>query len=172
MPQDLLVLRDAVRVMILRELRALDREIAAYPDDRSLWQTPAGITNSAGTLVLHLAGNLRHFIGTALGKSSYKRNRDAEFSTKDLSREQLRSEVRSTISDLENAFDKITVAQLRAPYPLLIQERQVRTVDWLVHLSAHLGYHLGQIDYHRRLLTVNPQAADAVSVREIPEFNG
>jgi uncharacterized damage-inducible protein DinB len=170
--QDLLVLRDAVRVMILRELRALDREIVAYPDDRSLWETPPGITNSAGTLVLHLAGNLRYFIGTALGKSEYKRNRDAEFSTKDLSREQLGAEVRATISDLERAFNKITVAQLQAPYPLLIQERRVRTADWLVHLSAHIGYHLGQIDYHRRLLTPNPQAADAVSVREIPEYQG
>jgi uncharacterized damage-inducible protein DinB len=172
MPQDLLVLRDAVRTMILRELRTLDREIAAYPDDRSLWQTPAGITNSAGTLVLHLAGNLRHFIGTALGKSDYKRNRDAEFSTKDLSREQLRAEVQATISDLEKAFDKITAAQLESPFPLLIQERRVRTVDWLVHLSSHIGYHLGQIDYHRRLLTPNPPAADAVSVREIPEYDG
>jgi uncharacterized damage-inducible protein DinB len=170
--QDLLVVRDAVRVMILRELRTLDREIAAYPDDRSPWQTPPGITNSAGTLVLHLAGNLRHFIGIALGKSEYKRNREAEFSTKDLSREQLRAEVQATISDLKRAFDKTTVAQLESPYPLLIQERRVRTVDWLVHLSAHIGYHLGQIDYHRRLLTPNPQAADAVSVREIPEYNG
>jgi len=158
--------------MILRELRTLDREIAAYPDDRSLWQTPAGITNSAGTLVLHLAGNLRHFIGAVLGKSEYKRNRDAEFSTKDLSREQLRAEVQATISDIERAFDKITVAQLESPYPILIQERRVRTVDWLVHLSAHIGYHLGQIDYHRRLLTPNSQAAEAVSVREVPEYNG
>jgi len=89
-----------------------------------------------------------------------------------LSREQLRAEVRATISDLESAFEKIAVAQLESPYPLLIQERRVSTVDWLVHLSAHLGYHLGQIDYHRRLLTPNPQAADAVSVREIPEYNG
>lgn len=158
--------------MILRELRALDREIAAYPDDRSLWQAPAGITNSGGTLVLHLAGNLRHFIGTVLGKSEYKRNRDAEFSTKDLSREQLRAEVRATISDLDAAFDKITVTQLESAYPILIQERRVRTVDWLVHLSAHIGYHLGQIDYHRRLLTPNAQTADTVSVREIPEYNG
>ena len=141
-----------------------------YQHDRSLWQTPAGITNSAGTLVLHLAGNLRHFIGAVLGKPEYKRNRDAEFSTKDLSREQLRAEVQATISDLERAFDKITSAQLESPYPILIQERRVRTVDWLVHLSVHIGYHLGQIDYHRRLLTPNPEAADAVSVREIPEY--
>jgi uncharacterized damage-inducible protein DinB len=171
LPQDLLILRDAVRVMLLRELRALDREIAAYPDDQSLWQTPAGISNSAGTLVLHLAGNLRHFIGAALGESGYIRNREAEFSTKDLSREELQAEVRATITDLERALDGITAAQLEAPYPLIIQDRRVRTADWLVHLSVHLGYHLGQIDYHRRLLTSDPQAADVVSIRELPDLN-
>jgi uncharacterized damage-inducible protein DinB len=166
------ILRDALRVMLLRELRALDREIAAYPDDESVWQTPPGISNSAGTLVLHLAGNLRHFIGAALGESGYVRNRDAEFSTRDLSRDELRAEVQATIADVDRALDRIGTAQLEVPYPLLIRERRVRTADWLVHLSVHLGYHLGQIDYHRRLLTPNPQAADVVSIRELPEYEG
>ena len=172
MPQDLLIFRDALRVVLLRELRALDREIAAYPDDQSVWKTPPGISNSAGTLVLHLAGNLRHFIGAALGESGYVRNRDAEFSTQGLSREELRAHVSATITDLELALDRITAAQLEAPYPLLIQDRRVRAADFLVHLSVHLGYHLGQIDYHRRLLTPNPEAADAVSVRELSEYEG
>jgi uncharacterized damage-inducible protein DinB len=156
--------------MLLRELRALDREIAAYPDDQSLWQTPSGISNSAGTLVLHLAGNLRHFIGATLGETGYVRNRAAEFFTKNLSREELRAEVRATSADLDRALDSITAAQLEAPYPLLIQDRRVRTADWLVHLSVHLGYHLGQIDYHRRLLTPNLQTVDVVSIRELPEY--
>ena len=82
--ENLLLLRDALRVMILRELRALDREIAAYPDDDSIWLTPPGISNSTGTLVLHLTGNLRHFIGTVFGKTGYVRNREAEFATKNL----------------------------------------------------------------------------------------
>jgi len=172
LPQDLLILRDAVRVMLLRELRALDREIAAYPDDRSLWLTPSGISNSAGTLVLHLAGNLRHFIGATLGESGYVRNREVEFSIKGLSRDELRAHVSATIADLERALDRITASQLEAPYPLLIQERRVRTADWLVHLSVHLGYHLGQIDYHRRLITTNPEAANVVSVHELPEYEG
>ena len=156
--------------MLLRELHALDREIAAYPDDRSMWQTPAGISNSAGTLTLHLSGNLRHFIGAALGETGYVRNRDAEFSKKDLSREELRAEVQTTIADLDRALGRIDVTQLEAPYPLLLQGRRVSAADFLVHLCAHLGYHLGQIDYHRRLLTPNPQTVDAVSIRELPEY--
>jgi uncharacterized damage-inducible protein DinB len=168
--ENLLVLRDALRVMLLRELRALDREIEAYPDDESVWETPHGISNSAGTLVLHLAGNLRHFIGAVLGESGYKRNREVEFSTKGLSRETLRAEVQATIGDLERALDRVGEAELLAPYPLLIAERRVGAADFLVHLAVHLGYHLGQIDYHRRLLTPNPRAADAMSIRELPGY--
>jgi len=168
--ENLLLLRDALRVMILRELRALDREIAAYPDDDSIWLTPPGISNSTGTLVLHLTGNLRHFIGTVFGKTGYVRNREAEFSTKNLSREKLRSEVQATIGELDLILDRLGEDQLVGPF--MFGERQVRTADSLVHLAVHLGYHLGQIDYHRRLLTSSSGAADAMSVRELPKFEG
>jgi len=168
--ENLLLLRDALRVMILRELRALDREIAAYPDDDSIWLTPPGISNSTGTLVLHLTGNLRHFIGTVFGKTGYVRNREAEFSTKNLSREKLRSEVQATIAELDLILDRLGEDQLVGPF--MFGERQVRTADSLVHLAVHLGYHLGQIDYHRRLLTSSSGAADAMSVRELPKFEG
>jgi uncharacterized damage-inducible protein DinB len=167
---DLLILRDALRVMLLRELRAIDRQIAAYPDDASVWQTPPGISNSAGTLALHAAGNLRHFIGAVLGNSGYVRNREAEFSTKGLSREALRAEVQAAITHLDRAFGSIGAAQLEVPYPLLVQERRVRTADFLAHLAVHLGYHLGQIDYHRRLLTPDPQAVAALSVAELAAY--
>lgn len=156
--------------MLLRELRAVDRQIAAYPDDASLWQTPAGISNSGGNLALHAAGNLRHFIGAVLGDSGYVRDRDAEFSSKGLSRDQLRAEVQAAIADIDRAFDRISAAQLEAPYPLLVRERRLRTADFLMHLAVHLGYHLGQIDYHRRILTPSPQGADAVSVLDLPAY--
>jgi len=168
--ENLLLLRDALRVMILRELRALDREIAAYPDDDSIWLTPPGISNSTGTLVLHLTGNLRHFIGTVFGKTGYVRHREAEFATKNLSREKLRSEVQVTIGELDLILDRLGEDQLVGPF--MFGERQVRTADSLVHLAVHLGYHLGQIDYHRRLLTSSSGAADAMSVRELPKFEG
>jgi uncharacterized damage-inducible protein DinB len=164
---NLLILRDAVRLMMVRDLRALDREIAAYPDDESLWLTPNGISNSAGNLALHMAGNLRHFIGAALGNNGYVRDRDAEFSRTGLSRFDLRQEVGAAISDLETAFDMIGPAQLESPYPLLIRERRINTADFLIHLAVHLGYHLGQLDYHRRLLTSEAQSVDAMSVLDL-----
>src|SRR5215213_2723590 len=119
-------MRDAIRTVMLRELRALDREIAAYPDDQSLWKLPDGISNSAGNLALHLAGNLRHFIGNVLGGSSYQRDRDAEFSIKGLSRDELRAIVATTMRELTDTFDRITDDQLDSEYPLVITDQRLR----------------------------------------------
>ena len=164
------VMRNALRVMIVRELWALDREIAAYPDDDSLWKTAPGISNSTGNLALHLAGNLRHFIGATMAGSGYVRNRAAEFSTAGLTREELRIQIRETIAELEVAFEKMTDGQLKEEFPLPIADRKVRAADFLLHLAVHLGYHLGQIDYHRRLLTDSSAAVDAMSIRELEEL--
>ena len=162
------LMRDAFRVILLRDLRALDREIAAYPDDASLWVTPPGITNSGGMLAQHLNGNLRHFIGTAFGKTGFVRDRDAEFATRDRTREQIRADIQQTITEVGNTLDKMSVDDFNGIFPVQIRDRSVRAADFLTHLAAHLGYHLGQIDYHRRLLTSSHSAADAVSVQEIP----
>jgi uncharacterized damage-inducible protein DinB len=157
----------ALKTIILRELRALDREIAAYPDDDSLWTTPAGAPNSAGNLALHLAGNLRHFIGATLAKTGYVRDRDSEFSSRGLSRAELRAIVSDTIAELSDAFDTITDDHLNAEYPIAIQDRKLRTSEFLVHLAVHLGYHLGQIDYHRRLSTSRTESVNTMSVKEL-----
>lgn len=170
MSQDPQLLRDALRALLLRELRALNREIAAYPDDQSIWETAPGITNSAGNLVLHISGNLRHFFGAVLGGSGYVRNRDAEFSPRGLSRLELIAEIEATIADVQHALDVLDASRLESAYPLPIGERRVRTAEFLVHLAVHLGYHLGQVDYHRRILTGSPQTVDTMSIRELTQI--
>ena len=162
---------EPVRSVMLRELRALDREIAAYPDDESVWKAPEGISNSAGNLALHMAGNLRHFIGGVLGGSGYVRDRDAEFKTTGLSRDELRAIVASTIDELSKAFDRITDEQLLREFPLPIMERRLRAFDFVTHLAVHLSYHLGQLDYHRRLLTPGAKTVDTVSPKELPQIS-
>jgi len=68
---------DLSRVLV-RDLRTLAAELDAYPDDASVWACPPGIPNAAGTLVLHVAGNLRHFVGARMGGTGYVRDRAAE----------------------------------------------------------------------------------------------
>jgi uncharacterized damage-inducible protein DinB len=166
MPSSLL---ESLRFLIVRDLTSLDQQVAAYPDDDSLWITAPGISNSAGNLVLHLTGNLRHFFGATFGKTGYVRDRAAEFATKGLSRDALRREIAAAIGEVESSIGRIDEAQLDRAYPLAIADRKVRTADFLTHLAVHLTYHLGQIDYHRRLLTPDPKPVENVSVKELPE---
>ena len=161
------VLLDSLRVLLRRDLRSLDAQIAAYPDDKSLWQVAPGIANSAGNLTLHLAGNLRHFLGTTLGGRAYVRDRAAEFSQTGLSRDELRQEIARTMEDVEAGLEAIGESGMNEVYPLPIAEQNVLTGEFLLHLAVHLTYHLGQIDYHRRLFTGNPVPVDNVSVKAL-----
>src|SRR5947208_15488920 len=107
----------ALRTVIVRDLRALGREIEAYPDDETLWRAMPGVANAGGTLALHLTGNLRHFIGTQLGRGSYVRDREAEFARRAMSRKELVAQVNATISELEHAFDALADARLATAFP-------------------------------------------------------
>ena len=164
-------LRDALRTTMTRELRAVKREIEAYPDDPSVWREVPGVPNTGGTLALHLAGNIQHFFGAILERDGYVRNRDAEFARRDVSRRELLAGIDAAIQSLERTLAAMTESRLATAYPEPIAKRSVATSQWLVHLAVHLAYHLGQIDYHRRAVTGDASGVDAVSVRELPELS-
>lgn len=141
--------------------------MAAYPDDGTVWKVPPGIANSAGTLVLHLCGNLRHFVGAVLGGTGYVRDRDLEFSRRDVTRGELTKELAAAQSDVAKTFSQLDQAALDRPYPQPVGGATVDTADFLVHLIAHLGYHLGQVDYHRRLVTGSNTTVGTVAPKEL-----
>lgn len=146
-------IRDTVLRLCIRDLTAMQREVAAYPDDASLWKVAPGIANSGGTLALHLVGNLRHFIGAVLGGTGYVRERDAEFGTRGLSRDVVVAELATALGDITRTLRSLDPAKLSAPFPQAFGELRAGTDVFLMHLVAHLAYHLGQTDYHRRLIT-------------------
>lgn len=158
----------AIRAVMVRELRALQRELEAYPDDELPWRLAPGIANSAGTLALHLAGNLRHFVGGVLGGSGYVRDREAEFSRRGIARLDLIAEVEHAIEAVETALDRFDPARLSTEYPVTIAGKRVSTGAFLLHLAAHLGYHLGQVDYHRRLMDPRAGAVGTLPLDELP----
>src|SRR3954465_1921581 len=141
-----------VTTLFLRDLETLKREIAAFPDDKAPWVTKPGVTNTAGTLALHCAGNIQHFIGARLGGSGYVRNRDTEFSRRDVPRAEIIAELDKAIAAVHRLDGKAD-ADLPSVFPDPFGGKQVNTDAILVFLSGHLTYHLGQIDYYRRLTT-------------------
>jgi hypothetical protein len=161
------VFSDYLVGVIVRDLKALGREVEAYPDDASLWRTPPGIANSGGTLALHLCGNVQHFFGTILGGTGYVRDRAAEFSRRDVPRAEIQQQISAAIVAAERGLGLLADNALDADYPEKIAGHSVGTGEWLVHLLVHLGYHLGQIDYHRRLVTGQGETVRTVSVTEL-----
>ncbi|MGF6848555.1 putative damage-inducible protein DinB [Chitinophaga sp. W3I9] len=134
-----------------RDLSKLEEEIAAYETAAGIWQVPPGITNPAGNLCLHLCGNLQHYIGAVLGKTGYVRNRDLEFSDRNVPTEDLLVLISSTRRVILTVIAGLTAEDLEKTYPEKVFSGTMSTGHFLVHLSTHLNYHLGQINYHRRL---------------------
>jgi hypothetical protein len=127
-----------------RELQSLRREIEAYPDERLIWSLPPGLPNSAGTLALHLAGNLQHYVGALLGGNGYIRNRDEEFAARDVPRSVLLEQIAAAEAAVEATLPALSEAQTALPFPERIRDHQLLTGEFLIQLAVHLGYHLGQ----------------------------
>lgn len=141
-----------LKKVFVKDLEKLKEEISLYSDEQSLWKIEKEIANSAGNLCLHLVGNLNHFIGATMGNTGYIRNRDQEFASKDVPQKDLIKMVEGTIAAVKNTLSKVSDEQLKEEYPLLVLKEKTSNAYFLFHLSSHLGYHLGQINYHRRLV--------------------
>jgi uncharacterized damage-inducible protein DinB len=162
----------AIRSIFERDLRALRREVEAYPADDLLWRQVPGLPNAAGTLVLHIAGNIQHFLGTRLGGTGYVRHREAEFAQRDVARAALLAELDLAADAVRAAFSTLRDAQLGNEFPDVIGGMRFQTSDYLLHLTTHLAYHLGQVDYHRRMVTGSEQAIGAMRTTELSSAHG
>jgi hypothetical protein len=145
--------RNFARIMG-RDLDAVARELEAYPEEADMWRVVGDTKNSAGTLALHIVGNLEHFIGGVLGNTGYTRDRDAEFGDRDVPRAELLRRIAGCRERVTGTLEGLSDAALGLPYPgkLPPHLEGASTHLFVLHLSVHLNWHLGQMNYHRRML--------------------
>jgi uncharacterized damage-inducible protein DinB len=141
-----------LRQVFKRDLNKLITEVKAYSSEDKLWLTTEGISNCGGNLCLHLIGNLNAFIGAELGNSGYIRQRELEFSQKNVPIAELISKIENSILTIDSTLDKLSEKELNREYPIIVFKDKMTTGYFLMHLATHLAYHLGQVNYHRRLL--------------------
>ena len=141
-----------LKAILLRDLAALRKEVEQYPDEAALWRPLPGIANPGGNLALHLAGNLQFFFGAQLARSGYVRDREREFAVRDLPRAQVLQEVDAAVKAVEAGLAALDPADLAREFPVPLGGHLLPTGQFLMSLVAHLGYHLGQINYHRRMV--------------------
>lgn len=159
-------------VLFRRDLHCFAREVALFPDDASLWRTVPGITNSAGNLALHVAGNLRHFVGAVLGGTGYVRQRESEFTQREGTRAEVMAKLESAAREVEAGLQALTEDTLASPFPVALGGRRPATGRLLLHLAAHLAFHLGQAGYLRRALTGESTGAGAMDLGELADGAG
>ena len=147
------MLSDELAALFARDIARLIQELQAFPDTASVWNTAPGVTNAAGTLALHLEGNLREYIGRQLGQLAFKRDRPLEFSARGVERSELIARLEAVKSQIPAVIAALSEAQLAAIYPENVLGKPITTRQFLIHLEAHLNYHLGQVDYLRRFAT-------------------
>jgi hypothetical protein len=156
-----------IRLLLVRELASFSRELELFPGEELVWRTVPGISNSAGTLALHVCGNLQYYVGAVLGGTGYVRNRDLEFSTRGVSRAILVVELQKTIQTVRTVLRDLPAPALPAEYPELLVGARVPTGLFLLHLSSHLAHHLGQAGYLRRVLTGENRSSGALAIQAL-----
>jgi uncharacterized damage-inducible protein DinB len=135
----------------LEQLRDDVLKIAENLKDEQLWRRPVEPGNSVGHLILHLTGNINHFVGAQLGHSSFVRDREREFTEINLpSRTQLLEQLDGAVATFRGVVSGLTAEQLTAPHP---SERFGTTIKALVHIVAHFALHRGQMSYMARLVS-------------------
>lgn len=146
------MIKDILKNLITRDLETLKQEIQAYQNEDKIWYIEKGISNSAGNLCLHLIGNLNTYFGAEFGHTGYVRNRPDEFALKNIPREELVDKIEKTISMIGKTFAMIPEERLAEISQVENTLKGVPNEHFFVHLAMHLSYHLGQVNYHRRLL--------------------
>ncbi len=142
---------DHLQSLLARDLKAFVKEIEAFPGDAQLWAAAPGISNAAGNLALHVAGNLQFYVGATLGGSGYVRDRDAEFNRRSGTRQEVIEELERALQAVESVIPRLTEEDLRREFPQSLGGAVFPTDVFLLRLCAHLTYHLGQVNYLRRL---------------------
>jgi len=161
--------KDCMATLLIRELDGFARELALFPDDESIWKTLPGVTNSAGNLATHLAGNLQHYVGAVLGGSTYQRNRDMEFNRRSGSRAEIMSELTRASNVVRDVLTSMPEERLSDPYPEAVMGLTLNTGEFLMHLCVHAGFHLGQAGYLRRIATQNRQSSNPIPLSALEQ---
>lgn len=160
-------LTDDIAALLQRDLEGFQREISLFPDEDSIWQTRPGVTNSAGNLALHIAGNLQYFIGAVLGGTGYVRDREREFGPRSATRDEVVAELGRALDAVRRVVPTLTEAQLDATFTAHSTAEHLPTRRFLMHLCTHTAFHVGQAGYLRRIVTADPRSTNTVTASRL-----
>lgn len=133
-------------VRYLRHLASrVERAVHCLPREKT-WDKPFLFGNSVGHLVLHLTGNLNHYVGSIIAGTDYVRDRPQEFSDP-------HHEPAEVILARFQASVELTVKTIRAQEadglmtPVSVQMPVETRFGLFLLCIAHMNNHIGQMSY-------------------------
>jgi len=135
-----------------RDIRKLIHEVNLFNNEEDLWRTQGSVKNSCGNLVLHIIGGLNYLIGTTLAHTGYIRDRNQEFIRKNVEKNELIAQLEELIPMINKTVNALNREDMEAEFPIFFDQPKTSTSYVLVQLLLHLNYHLGQVNYLRRIL--------------------
>lgn len=156
-----------IAALLVRDLEGFQREISLFPDDASVWRTAPGVSNSAGNLARHVAGNLQYFIGAVLGGTGYVRDRDREFGDRSSTRAELVAELGRALDAVRTVLPRLSSEQLDATFAAHRTSTPTSTRRFLLHLCTHTAFHVGQAGYLRRIVMGDSRSTDTVTASRL-----
>jgi uncharacterized damage-inducible protein DinB len=149
MTADLMSLVKTALIGELEQLRDAVKQLAAPLPEEKFWHRPIDPGNSIGHLILHLSGNLNHFVGAQLGQTGYLRDREREFTeAAPPSKDVALAGLDEAVAVFRRVVEALTPEQLAAPHP---EARLGLVLPALLHLVSHFALHRGQMSYIVRL---------------------
>jgi uncharacterized damage-inducible protein DinB len=117
-----------------------------------LWWRDNPASNSAGNLLLHLAGNMRQWIISGLGGAPDHRQRQREFDARDGgSAAELLEQLRNTVREADAVLAALEPESLLERR--VIQGKDVTVLEAIYHVVEHFSMHTGQIIFLTKLRT-------------------
>jgi hypothetical protein len=141
----LTTVRDEMIAYLHHLAARVERAVRAVPAEK-LWVKPFPFGNSLGTLVLHLTGNLNHYVGAKIADTGYVRDRPREFADPggypaDVILHHFHAAVGMVAATIA-ALDEPALCQ-----PMTDEPPVRTTFGLLLTVIAHLNNHIGQMSY-------------------------
>ncbi len=115
-------------------------------DDRDMWWQPNESSNSVGTIILHLCGNIGQYVLSSLGQQPDQRQRDLEFSARNShNKAELLELISTTIDQASEVVNNCSEEELLRVR--MVQGFSFSGLGVVLHAVEHLSYHTGQIAY-------------------------
>jgi uncharacterized damage-inducible protein DinB len=136
----------------LRQMAERSQDCMGRLTDEQIWQRGAEAENAVGNLVLHLNGNVRQWIVSAIGGHADIRRREEEFAARSgLTARRLAETLKETVAKATAVLEELPAERLTEQ--IRVQGYDLTVLEAIYHVVEHFSGHTGQIIYATKLLT-------------------